>query len=806
MSSDLEEKQERCVPKEEAAWNPSGNCIIASDSTCDGEVLCESSSNCYWERPVHGEPRQRRYTDEEADAVDDYLYGTAYDSYAVTVAKYFVAGIVLGVLNLLIWVIFVIGRCCCCCLWEKCICRCCSPRPKEQGYSLCFQVRVPIFCYIFFIAGIGASAFVTYIGNEDITVALSDTFKHSREGLEDMQGFIGDAATPMIEIKQLVVAAANDSIAILDDTEYVSYGMGKVVDSLNDFATVVYADGVDKAGAGDSVGDTLSELDSSVQPIVDEIQTMLDTLQSALVDGRDDLKKTIGGAINNVLSLNDTLSDGHEKIDEYDEMVGDYSDLRRAGVLAIFAVALGCCVFGMIGISSYWTPCKWDDILIHLMNITWFIGSFIVTLTWILAGLTLFLSVFWSDVCQFLDIVVDDFEPYVGYSAAKGANACFQNTPLVEAFNLTSRINFQEEIDTQLEELNNMDIDAQFAAVAEPIEQINDLVKAIPVVALVNALNSTTNVVESSILTDSQEDGGVGLSQADADTAKETCPFNDLFTAADLDLLEEPWTINANQGNTGNTAWLTYDTGVATSYARQGTETGAQYMARIYNAAGLCTGGPDPITDPKMCSLGPDNNVQPPNYVLDPDAVPPPCNGGDGCSDICGPITALVTQLYAATVDTMILKENMLIDLGVDPCPTGKQCPTQAFIDAGNGKTVMAFVDAYKSNLTTTMDSLLGVTDSAVGDIMEQVRIFLCNMNCGFVAEAWDNIHTDFCTTLLGGVLQISISLWLLAVCLFVNCLLGAVLVVRMRGVSTEEAEEELDGVEMKGVTLDIYN
>ena len=91
---------------------------------------------------------------------------------------------------------------------------------------------------------------------------------------------------------------------------------------------------------------------------------------------------------------------------------------------------------------------------------------------------------------------------------------------------------------------------------------------------------------------------------------------------------------------------------------------------------------------------------------------------------------------------------------------------------------------------------------------MDQVRLFLCNMNCGFVGDVYNNIHNDLCTTLLGGVLQISAGLWFLSLFLFLTSALGAMLVVRLRGISTSEFEERdpSGAVEMKGVSLDLYN
>ena len=64
------------------------------------------------------------------------------------------------------------------------------------------------------------------------------------------------------------------------------------------------------------------------------------------------------------------------------------------------------------------------------------------------------------------------------------------------------------------------------------------------------------------------------------------------------------------------------------------------------------------------------------------------------------------------------------------------------------------------------------------------------------------------CVTLLGGVIQISAGFWILAFFMFLNSALGSMLVVRLRGISSNEFQErENDGaVEMKSVNLDLYN
>jgi hypothetical protein len=174
----------------------------------------------------------------------------------------------------------------------------------------------------------------------------------------------------MVAIEGLVDDAADDSLVILNDTEYVSTGMGEVVEAINDFGKFVYVDGLAKAGAADSLDETLASLQSQVDPIVQTIETMLNSHETALVEGHDTLKTSFEAAVEQVEGLNVTIGDARGTVDTLDDQVHEFDAPRKLAVLAIFAAALFCVVFGVIGVISYWTPCTWDDCLIHLLNIT----------------------------------------------------------------------------------------------------------------------------------------------------------------------------------------------------------------------------------------------------------------------------------------------------------------------------------------------------------------------------------------------------------------------------------------------------
>ncbi|GMH94331.1 hypothetical protein TrVE_jg6612 [Triparma verrucosa] len=839
-NGDIEDSKERCVPFSDAAKDYAGNCIVPQDSPCSatpisrteeavGTGTCERPSNCYWEQPVEKALfRDRRYTTEEADKNEDYLMGATADSYVAKTGKYLAVAVVLAVLNILIWTIFTIGRCCCCCLHASCFCRCCSWTPKEEGYSVGCQVRLPIFMYIAFLAAIVGSAGVAFVGDEDLGKAFNSLFDNSRTGLSDMQDFLGKANTPMQAIGDLVDAAADDSITILDGTDYVEYGMGNVITRINDFA-VVYSDGINKAGASNDIQATLDSLDDVEEDVVENVRDILDTLKGSLVEGKEAMATALADASDQIVELNNTVDGFYADVDNLDEKVEDYKTVRQAGILATFAISLVCVLFGFLGVLSYWTPCKWDDILIYLMNLTWFFGSLIVTLSFILAGITIFLSVFWNDVCHFLDIIVQDFEPYVGAAASVGLNACFNNTPLVDAFNLTSKVDFQDKINTTLAVIENTDLDSQFADVSAPLDDINDLVKGIlTATEFTDAVASLDGMINFANAPADCDVGQGPMSTSDCTSAKAACNYNvaNQFTVANLGSFYEPWSLVAAAGITGNAQWVSKTSLLDDiDVARLGSETAEAYMLRVFkDTAGVC-GGTDCGVAPvgASCNGGADCSMGVCGGA-DCAAVPgEACNSGADCDYPCATFEDTIQTIWSESAQAKQWHDDMLIDLGVEYfddsgaepvfCPSGTStaagtCPTQAYQDAGNARTVKQELYNFQNNITVTTNDIINIANSAVGDIMDQVTIFLCNMECGFVADLYNNVHDDLCSTLLGGVLQISAGFWFLAVFMFLNCSLGALLVVRMRGISKAdyEGDDEGDGVEMKGVSLDLYN
>ena len=131
----------------------------------------------------------------------------------------------------------------------------------------------------------------------------------------------------------------------------------------------------------------------------------------------------------------------------------------------------------------------------------------------------------------------------------------------------------------------------------------------------------------------------------------------------------------------------------------------------------------------------------------------------------------------------------MSADLGV-LCPTDLDdtCPTQAFSSQYANVTLVGLLDDYKGKIIGTKDNLVILSQTSVGDVMIEVEDFLCSMNVSFVERRYDEVKNDICGILFGGVAQITWALWLLGLSLELVAILAHLLVVRLRGLSENEA------------------
>jgi len=734
---DVEVDSVRCVSENspDAAKDSEGNFIYAAESPCDRDSNeYERSSNCYWNSVVSDQVRTERFTLEQFDKSKEYLIGQNMESYVGGLFLFAVAGITLAAVSSFVWGILFLGRCCCCCLWSS-ICSFCSPRPRKRGYNNCFGIRLPANLYFLCVVAVSGTAAIAYVGNTDISKAITKTFEHSQGLIGDVDVFLEGSRVPLVNVGSIVRDAAEDAMQIFDGTEYVRKTATEFSSSLRNFG-VLYNDGLEKSGSKNGFDEAVSGFDEQIEPIVDEVQNMLDTLEIDLAGNVDIIEDSIFFAVEQIDSILNQTSEWMSEVDNIEEIEKKSRKLRQIGVMSFFILVFVVSICGLIAIvTTRCTSCT----NIYILNIVWFLGSILGTLAFILASVVLLLSIIWYDACQISDVLITDFEPFVGDQVALGANACFNNTNLAVAFNVTSKVTFQAKLDEGLAVIQDVNVTEKFDGVTAPLKEIQSMLSKISDGAL-DYLNQATSVNE------------------------DPCPFTDVYSKKSV---LKPWRVHSGKSKT---TWVVKTTGKFANLNRVGKETATQYMSRIYSVAGKCTSPTEPCCLENVCSVGLEW-----------------CNSGAGCNFLCGDMGSTISQLHAGYIKASTTENKMSADLGVI-CPVGYACPTEEFRGMGHNNTIYDLLLNYESNLKGTIAELVNVASNSVGKIMQEIMVFLCNMDCSFVESRFRNVQDQVCEKMLGGFIQVSSSFWAMAAILELSVVIAAMLSVRLRGVSREVA------------------
>ena len=315
---------------------------------------------------------------------------------------------------------------------------------------------------------------------------------------------------------------------------------------------------------------------------------------------------------------------------------------------------------------------------------------------------------------------------------------------------MTNQIDFEQKLDEGIDSIRNVNITEQFDLVVDPLRDIQKTVGNITIDSLDYFNDATT-------------------------TSLSGCMFDDEYTQGNI---LEPWSANSKKNET---AWKISKTGQYGNYKRINGENSTEYITRIYSIAGTCSENATSCCLNDVCSENEGDS----------------CNKGDDCTYPrgCLDLSKGIVKGYSGYLQAFDIEKRMTADLGVE-CPTklsdssSLTCPTKEFVDLGNNKTLVGFVEAYGSNITNTANSLLSIATTSVGDSMEQVQEFLCNMNVSFVEGRYNQVRDEVCGTMLGGFAQINFSLFVLAIILEINAVLANILAIRLRGISKREAME----------------
>jgi hypothetical protein len=141
--------------------------------------------------------------------------------------------------------------------------------------------------------------------------------------------------------------------------------------------------------------------------------------------------------------LQSSIATSRQQIKDIEEIWDAQDAYRGVGVLAMFALAIVVIVIGLVGVIFGLTPLRFLAVIIHIAYMIGFIALFI---SFLVAAIMIAISVLLADTCEIIDLMRDDWTPVMGDDAGMVMNACFSNTSLLDAFNLTSSFNFADSI------------------------------------------------------------------------------------------------------------------------------------------------------------------------------------------------------------------------------------------------------------------------------------------------------------------------------------------------------------------------
>jgi len=673
--------------------------------TQSGRDYCEVIESCYWGPIVENEARVVKIQNEDTVEADVEQY------YVDLGIQYLATPIALAVINFLATFVFFILRCCC----GKC-----SGKNGDKAtlseYSKT-EKMVPIFFFMLFSLIIVILAAMAHTGNDSITEGLFDTTTAAITGLDTMELFMEASAKTITDIQTVVAGAVDEAVVTLDSTDWVKEGALAVPDLLLAFSAKYAANELlADLDLEDVLNDAVTTARNSTADIVTSLDDMLATVKSNLVDAQGDIIYQTDEAIDICETVIESIAGYSEEIQELEQQLESTDLFRKGGVLALFGLTLCLMVLAYVGIIAGLTPCKGDDWTIHFMNLTWIFGSLVATLAFIVGGASLSVSVFWSDVCFFSDLIVGDFGEYVDEQTAIGMNACFNDEGLVIAYNLTSELDFAGKISSQLDVLSDMEIGASMEPVFADIADVGLLIETdLDLTVLFAELNSLTA-------------DGVSTKDPVFACVDYTVPQDHSFLFTEENV-RQPWTVH-DEGTSAT--WS------GESFQRSGTESGLEYMQRVYTS---------------NCNS---------------DAFPPV------------PFDEAIEAAWTVASGTVQIKEDMFRDLGIDAdiC-AALGCPTDDF---GSDFSINSFLVDYTEDLVELQDTMLAWADSVIGDAIALVEEFQCNAYCGFMAKAYNSMHESLCSTTLGGFQVVSLALLFLAVCLIPVVITSAIMVVRLRG------------------------
>jgi len=758
-----------------------GVCAVAQDTVCTysglgltdvpvycgeedltGTHYCERLESCKWESIVEGRAREVQYCDKDDIAagrfkdgkicsVDEVTYADEeLSEWLKTTIAYFLIAVILGVTVFIVFSLFCVFRCCC---------NRCGGRfgHAEQKYTF-LQKFIPTTIFMLCVLGILIATGLAHEGNGKVDDGLQITFDSLNDLLDNTYCFLESAKIPIQSVLNTVSSASETAISFLDETDWVYTSVDDIVQQLESFESVYverleeYAEYTGDFDLAEEIAPVKATLVEDVQgDIIEGLETAFATLRDEMVSQQTEIEDQVNEAVNSIVELQDSLSENCEgesclknTLVDAEETVVDTSDIRLAAALALFAISLVLGSMGFIGILAGVAPIRCSKYVTGFtLNFTWLLAPAVSTLSFVVAGATLLFSVVWTDTCGLMEEMTYDFEGFLDPQMAVGLNACFNDTSLLEAYNLEDELDFADQLTDQFAIVSDLDVAEDFSFVRDSMLEVQKTIeKSIDVSAALEVLNDLL-----------EAEGGVCGGYTGI--------------AFELDTIRAPW---EQMRNDEYTTWETSQT--PTQYARVGTETREEYVGRLLEVRpiGEC---PDwPAFDES------------------------------------------VMEAYEVVVQLLVLREDMTVDFGIfgttisneiktiRGCEENTLCTTAAFRQKTPNRddSVANVVIDIEDRLEDTKDAFIQLGDDTVGDLINHVDDFYCNMFCGYIRNDYEKVHEGMCVSTLEGFASVSIAVYVLAILLVPFTVCAAILVIRLQG----EGKVKVDALETEGEKLDV--
>ncbi|CAK4136852.1 unnamed protein product [Aphanomyces euteiches] len=441
-----------------------GTCIQAPHAAQDvldkyAAGYCEVQPNCYWTDPRNvtaaDADRTPFYSKEQATPPTSSLTVSAATSelydWARAIALCIAPAIALAVVSLLSILIYLSCRYCCN--------RCGGRHPSPRVYSF-RQKSIPIGLFVLFGIAIAALSIVALVYNKVIVSSVDGTFDDVLNLVNGTKSWLQAAEEPLVHVRDTVDGSVDLIAADLANSTFVEEGLNGFVTRLDAFAAksanVVLPTGCD--GSKDVICiacDVCTTINSQTTAAKDQMQSIaaqgIDQLATArqivlstLVDANATIQSSVNDGVNMLDAFGSPIASVEESITDVQTTWKEQTLVRRAAIVALFALALVIVVLGLVGIFFGLTiRCR---PLVFILHFAYAFGILAIVLLFIVSAVFLALSVLMTDVCHLSDYVAADWTPLLGGIGGAAINACFRNDSLVHALQLDDAFAFAHEI------------------------------------------------------------------------------------------------------------------------------------------------------------------------------------------------------------------------------------------------------------------------------------------------------------------------------------------------------------------------